>query len=265
VVLQTDVIVTNQHVVKQQTSVVLHYADGLQSKGTVLAGDAKTDLAVVKTDRKNLPVPRWRDGLPRTGDQVLAIGSPLGFENTVTAGIVSGLHRQLPGEQGDSMSDLLQTDAPISPGNSGGALLDVQGRVIGISEAYIPPSAGAVSLGFAIPSPAAKDVADQLLKSGKVDHPYLGVSLGSLTPSIRQQLGIKTESGAIVLGVDPRGPAAAAGIRVGDVIIKFGDTDVHGPDDILSALRKAKPGQAVPVRVVRGDKVTDLKVTLAGR
>ena len=130
-------------------------------------------------------VPEYRTDLPRAGESVLAIGSPLGLENTVTAGIVSGVDRQIPGSaaQGRALVDLIQVDAPISPGNSGGALLDGTGRVIGINEAYLPPSTGAVSLGFAIPAATATNVADQLLADGTATHPYLGVSLGQAHPA----------------------------------------------------------------------------------
>ena len=154
VVYQPDVVMTNQHVVAENTAMTIEFADGGKSAGTVLASDAVTDLAVVRTARKGLPPQQFRKELPRPGDGALAIGSPLGFQNSVTAGVISGLHREIPGSaaQSRALVDLIQTDAPISPGNSGGALLDTRGQVIGINDAYIPPEAGAVSLGFAIPS-----------------------------------------------------------------------------------------------------------------
>jgi S1-C subfamily serine protease len=266
-VFKSDVIVTNEHVVGTAQQVAIRYADGSESAGAVLATDAVTDLAVIRTERKNLPVAEFRNDLPRPGDAVLAIGSPLGFENTVTAGIVSGLHREIPASAngGKALIDLMQTDAPISPGNSGGALLDAQGRVVGINEAYIPPSAGAVSLGFAIPAGTAVDVAEKLLANGKVTHPYLGVSLGELTQSIRDRFGIKVDRGALVLDVDQGGPAAAAGIKLGDVIVRLADQDVNRTEDVLAALRKTEVGSRVPVTVVRGDQRQDLEVTVAAR
>jgi S1-C subfamily serine protease len=267
VVFKSDVIVTNEHVVGTAQQVAIRYADGSESAGAVLATDAVADLAVIRTERKNLPVAEFRNDLPRPGDAVLAIGSPLGFENTVTAGIVSGLHREIPASAngGKALIDLMQTDAPISPGNSGGALLDAQGRVVGINEAYIPPSAGAVSLGFAIPAGTAVDVAEKLLANGKVTHPYLGVSLGELTQSIRDRFGIKVDRGALVLDVDQGGPAAAAGIKLGDVIVRLADQDVNRTEDVLAALRKTEVGSRVPVTVVRGDQRQDLEVTVAAR
>lgn len=267
VVYKPDVVITNEHVVGEARQVTVEFADGTSSGGTVLATDRVTDLAVVRTERGDLPVPEYREQLPRPGDPVLAIGSPLGFENTVSAGIVSGLHREIPGSASRTLAlvDLIQTDAAISPGNSGGALLDATGRVIGINEAYIPPSAGAVSLGFAIPAATAVSVADDLLATGEAVHPYLGVSLGRLTPAIRDQYNVQADSGALVLGLDQDGPAATAGVRDGDVIIRMGDTDITTPEELLGELRSTKPGDRVSVTVVRGAERVDVEITVATR
>ncbi|RSM87613.1 signal protein PDZ [Kibdelosporangium aridum] len=267
VVLRPDVVVTNHHVVGQRREVTIAYADGSQSAGTVLATDTVTDLAVVRTERKNLPVPEFRTQLPRPGERALAIGSPLGFQNSVTAGIISGLHREIPGSAGQTQSlvDLIQTDASISPGNSGGALLDVAGRVVGINEAYIPPTAGAVSLGFAIPSATVLDVAEQLLADGTARHPYLGVSLGRLTPDIQQRLGVRTDHGALVLGVDQAGPAAGSGLRAGDVLVTFGGKDIRTVEDLLAELRRTEPGHRVAMTVVRGDARQQVEVSVGSR
>jgi serine protease Do len=267
VVLRPDVVVTNQHVVGRQREVVIAYADGARSSGTVLATDTVTDLAVVRTERGNLPVPQFRGELPRPGERVLAIGSPLGFQNSVTAGIISGLHREIPGSAGQTQSlvDLIQTDASISPGNSGGALLDVHGRIVGINEAYIPPAAGAVSLGFAIPSATVISVADQLLADGTATHPYLGVSLGQLTPDIRQRLNAPTERGALVLDVDQDGPAAGTGIRTGDVIVEFAGKEIRGVEDLLAALRQTQPGQEAMITLARGEARQQVRLTVGSR
>jgi serine protease Do len=222
---------------------------------------------VVRTDRKGLTPQQFRKQLPRPGDGAIAIGSPLGLQNSVTAGVVSALHRKIPGfaTQSRALVDLIQTDAPISAGNSGGALLDTQGQVIGINDAYIPPEAGAVSLGFAIPSSTAVDVADQLLANGKATHPFLGVSLGELTPSIRQQLGVAVDSGAVVLGVDPGSPAAAAGVQPSDVIVRFNDTPIANVADVLGALRTTKPGDQVVLTIARRGDRPQLKVTVGAQ
>lgn len=264
VVLRDDVVVTNEHVVGNARDVTLVFASGAQSPGQVLATDRISDVAVVRSDRKNLPVPAFRQDLPRQGEAAVAIGSPLGFENSVTAYVISGLHRDIPGSaaQSRSLVDLIQTDASISPGNSGGALLDAQGRVVGLNEAYIPPTTGAVDLGFAIPAATVLDVANQLLANGTAVHPYLGVSVGRLTPEIQRQLGVDADAGALVLGVDQGGPADQAGIRAGDVIVALGSTKVASVEDLLGALRETKPGQKVTVSVVRGEQRTQLEPTI---
>lgn len=262
VVLRSDVVVTNAHVVKTNRQVRLRYADGQESGGEVLASDPSSDLAVIRTERKNLPPAEFRDELPRPGDPVLAIGSPLGLEFTVTAGIVSGLHRTLPG--GPEV-ELIQTDAPISPGNSGGALLDSSGRVIGINDAYIPPEQGAESLGFAIPSGVTLDVAEKLLATGKVEHPYLGASLGDLTTEIRSRFGILAERGALVLEVEPGGPAQAGGMRAGDVVVAMKGQEVSGVRDVQAVLRSSRVGERASVSVQRGETRTELTVVLGGR
>ncbi|RTL70008.1 MAG: PDZ domain-containing protein [Pseudonocardiaceae bacterium] len=264
VVYRPDVVITNQHVVGEATDVTIDYADGTSSPGTVLATDAITDLAVIRTARTGLPVPDYRTELPRPGEPVLAIGSPLGFEGTVTAGIVSALGRQIPGSaaQSRALVDLIQVDAAISPGNSGGALLDAAGRVIGINEAYIPPSAGAVSLGFAIPAATAVDIADQLLADGTATHPYLGLAPSRLTPEISRGLGVTAQAGALVLAVTNGGPAAAAGVRPGDVVVELADVAIGSVEDLLGALRGTEPGQQTRLSVLRDGERIDLPITI---
>ncbi|MGW4589705.1 S1C family serine protease [Amycolatopsis thermoflava] len=266
-VLRSDVVVTNEHVVGDAREVAVALASGDETTGHVLATDSVTDVAVVRTDRKNLPVPQFRTDLPRPGEPAVAIGSPLGFENSVSAGIISGLHRSIPGSaaQTRSLVDLIQTDASISPGNSGGALLDAQGRVVGLNEAYIPPSAGAVDLGFAIPAATVLDVAGQLLADGTADHPYLGVSAARLTGEIQRQLGVPVDRGVVVLAVDENSPAARAGVRGGDVIVSLGDRDIGSVEDLLGALRETDPGQRTSLTVARGDQRTQLPVVIGTR
>lgn len=267
VVYRPDVVITNQHVVADATDVVVDYADGTSSPGTVLAADEISDIAVVRTARSGLPVPQYRTELPRPGEPVLAIGSPLGLEGTVTSGIVSAVNRQVPGSgtQGRPLVDLIQVDAAISPGNSGGALLDAAGRVIGINEAYLPPQSGAVSVGFAIPAATAVDVADQLLADGTAIHPYLGVRLAPLTPQIRDALGVTAQQGAVVAGVVPDGPAAGAGVRPGDVLVALDGRPITSVTDVYAALRDIAPGQVGTLTVVRDGRRVDLPVTVAAR
>lgn len=258
-------LVTNEHVVRGASQVEVAFADGSRAPGTVRATDRVSDLAVVQVARNGLPVPRYAAEPPRPGELAIAIGSPLGLENTVSAGIVSGTGREVPGAAtrgAQSLVDLIQTDTAISPGNSGGALLDGEGTVIGINEAYLPPATGAVSIGFAIPATRVVDVVEQLLVDGTADHPYLGVSLRPLTDELRRSLGIRAERGAVVLDVAPGGPAAAAGVRPGDVIIRLAGTDITTIGDLLGALRGTRPGQRVPLTVARGPDTAPLTLTV---
>jgi S1-C subfamily serine protease len=258
------VVVTNAHVVGDATDVQVAFADGSRVAGHVTAVDTVTDLALVKTDRSGLPALGLRNGLPRPGELVLAIGSPLGFENSVTQGIISGVGRQIPGSasQGHPLVDLLQTDAAISPGNSGGALVDATGKLVGLNEAYIPPSAGAVSLGFAIPSATVQDIADQLLANGRAKHPFLGVSVAQLTPDIAAALSLPIKTGVLVRDVQSGGPADHAGVRPGDVITKFDRTGTQTTEDLFAALRKTNPGDTATLEIHRGNDVRTVAVTL---
>lgn len=260
-------ILTNEHVIRGATKVEVGFADGQRVEGTVKASDAVTDLALVQAKRTGLPKPTYQSNLPKVGEGALVLGSPLGFENTATAGIISGLHRSIPGSASNSLSlvDLIQTDAPISPGNSGGAVINMRGEVIGISEAYIPPSAGAVSLGFAIPAATAVDVAEELLANGTAKHAYLGLTPGELTAQIADQLGIQEGAGVVVLAADGDGPAGRAGIRPGDVLQSMEGVELTTPEKLLAELRKRNPGDTVGFKVKRGDQSLDIKVDLSDR
>jgi serine protease DegQ len=260
-------ILTNEHVVSGQTEVEVGFADGQRVKGTVKATDPVTDLALVQADRTGLPKPTYQTTLPKVGEGAIVLGSPLGFENTATAGIISGLHRSIPDSASSSLSliDLIQTDAPISPGNSGGAVVNMRGEVIGISEAYIPPSAGAVALGFAIPAATAVEVAEQLLADGTAEHAYLGLTPGELTPQIAGQLGIDASGGVVVLAVEGDGPADRAGIRPGDVLESMEGVELTTPEKLLAELRNRNPGDNVTFKVKREDQSQDVKVELIER
>jgi len=163
-------IVTNNHVIAGAKSITVQFADGDSTGATLHAADAVSDLAVLDVARTNLPAAKWASDTPALGTFVVALGSPLGLENSASTGIVSGLGRNLPDQGGAPLVDLLQTSAPISPGNSGGALFNDQGTVVGMSEAYLPPSTGAVSIGLAIPAPTVTRVVKQMLASGTVNH-----------------------------------------------------------------------------------------------
>lgn len=261
------VVVTNHHVVAGASAVELAFADGQRSPARVTATDPQTDLAVLRTDRRNLPAATFADALPRVGELAIAIGNPLGFENTVTAGIISGLGRSIPGaaQQAPALVELIQTDAAISPGNSGGALVDGDGEVVGINVAYIPPALGAESLGFAIPAPTVRDVVTELLERGSVRQAYLGVRPAPLTPEIAARLGTSRDEGVLVLAVTVPSPAAEAGLEPGDILVRAGDRDLRTVEDFLGALRTRDPGDVLDLTVVRGDEERTVTVTLGER
>lgn len=256
------VIVTNHHVVEGVTDVAVRLADGSQVAGEVVATDRVTDLAVVRAERDDLPPIRIQPDLPRPGELVAAVGSPLGFESSVTAGVVSGLGRELPGSarRTRSLVDLIQTDAAISPGNSGGALVNARGELVGINEAYLPPKTGAVSIGFAIPAATVTDTVDELLRTGKASHAHLGVTTGRLTDQLREALGIRARAGTVILDVTADGPADQAGLRRGDVITRIGDADIDSVEGLLGALRRYDPGDTAEIGVNRGGRTVIAEV-----
>src|SRR5690606_17162386 len=199
----------------------------------VVAADPLTDIAVLRVEQDGLTAATFSEELPRVGSVVIAIGNPLGFESSVTLGIVSGLNRAIPsGGTTPALVDLLQTDAAISPGNSGGALMNTNGEVVGINVAFIPPQQRAVSLGFAIPSVTVVSVVEQLLEDGTVEHSFLGIEPRPLTPLLAQQLGIDAKEGVLVFALSEGGPAQEAGIQPGDVIVRFNGEEIASIEDL---------------------------------
>lgn len=261
------VILTNQHVVEGAKQVTVEFADGRRTAGRVAAADAATDLAVVKVNRTQLPAARFATGLPAVGSTAIVLGSPLGFEKSVTGGIIPGTHRNIPGSavQDAPLVDLLQTDAPVSPGNSGGALTDDAGQITGIVDAYIPPQQGAVAIGFAIPAPTVTRVAEDLLDDGQVHHAFLGVQPAQLTPELAGQLGVRQTSGVLIYQATPGGPAAAAGIRAGDVLLAIDGHRVETVEDLYAALRHQHVGQRVTVHYAHGDTERTVHAVLSDR
>ena len=263
-------VVTNNHVIEGAGKVEVVFADGSREAAEVVGGDELTDLAVLQVDRNDLPAASFADSGGLTpGQMAVAIGSPQGLQSTVTAGVVSGLNREFPaqlsgGEQG-ALADLVQTDAPISPGNSGGALANRDGEVIGINVAYVPPGSGAESLGFAVPSNTASSVANQLIENGEVAHPYLGVSLGDLTPEAAERFGLQAGSGAVIAEVSPGEPAARAGIEAEDVVTAVDSKEIESSGDLLSVLREYEPGETVTLTVLRNGEEVETGVRLGER
>jgi serine protease DegQ len=261
-------VVTNAHVVGNVQQVEVAFFDGQRADGRVRATDPDTDLAVVEVERSDLQPATFQTTLPVIGELAVAMGSPLGFENTVTAGIISGLHREIPGsaQQGiRSLVDLIQTDAAISPGNSGGALVNAKGEVVGINVAYIPPVAGAVSLGFAIPGATVVDVVGQLLRNGRATHSYLGITPDQVTRQIADQLGLGEARGVLVRDVVEGSPAAEARLQPGDVIVGIDEARVDTVEDLFGELRQRRPGTEARLTIIRDGRSQEVTVTLADR
>ena len=264
-------IITNNHVVEGSRAVEVAFADGTTVDGEVVGTDPTTDIAVVSVNRNDLPAADFASDDPIVGQTAVAVGSPSGFESTVTSGIISGTGREVPaeytgGSQAPSLVDLIQTDAAISPGNSGGALADREGKVIGINVAYLPPAeTGAVNLGFAVPSDTAVSVADQLIEEGEVTTPYLGVLTTDLSPEDAGRFDLPVDSGALVEQVVPGSPAREAGVRKGDIITAMGDARIVSYGDLLGALRDHEPGDRVTLTIFRNTEEKKLEVTLGER
>jgi S1-C subfamily serine protease len=247
VVIRPDgVILTNAHVVGNARSVEIGLADGRRLAGEVLGRDPSVDVAVVRIPVRDIPVARVGDSdRLDVGQMAIAIGNPLGLERTVTTGVVSAVNRS---PRGFELGGLIQTDAAINPGNSGGPLLDSQGQVIGINTVII---GGATGLGFAIPINLAANIADQVLTTGRIVRAYLGIGLGDLNPELARQYDLPVREGIIVLQVEPRTPAASAGIRVQDIITRIDDEAVRSGGDLRRILRSRSPGQTIRLTITR--------------
>lgn len=257
----SGVILTNAHVVDNADKVTVTLKDGRTLEGQVRGTDEVTDLAVVKVNGGNLPVAPLGDSTQvQVGDWAIALGNPLGLDNTVTLGIVSTLKRS-SAQAGipDKRLDFIQTDAAINPGNSGGPLLNERGEVIGINTAI---RAGANGIGFAIPIDKAKTVSAQLVKGEKVAHPYVGVQMVTLTPQIAREnnqapnspFTVPEINGVLVMGVLPNTPAAAADIRIGDVITEVNNQTVSSAEELQNIVENSKVGQQLQFEVRRGNQ-----------
>jgi len=265
-------IVTNNHVVENASDVNVAFADGTTEPAQVVGRDPDTEIAVIRVDRNDLPAASFSKTEDLVAGQLaVAIGSPSGFESTVTSGVISGIGREFPpeltgGQIDRALVDLIQTDAAISPGNSGGALANRDGEIIGINVAYLPPSeTGAVNIGFAIPSDTAVSAADQLIETGEVSSAYLGVGTTDLSPEEAERFGLPVQSGAIVESVEPGSGADVAGMRRGDIIVGLGDEPVENTGDLIGALRDYQPGDTVKFTIVRNGEKQTFSATLGER
>jgi len=263
------IVLTNAHVVNGADTVNVKLKDGRSFKGKVLGADPVTDVAVVKIQASNLPtIPMGNSNEVKPGQWAIAIGNPLGFDNTVTSGIISATGRNssdLPDIGNREQGQLLQTDAAINPGNSGGPLLNAKGQVIGMNTAIIQ---GAQGIGFAIPINSAMHIATQLETKGKVAHPYLGIEMATLTPELKKNINsdpnfgltVNEDQGVLVIKVVPSSPAANSGIRAGDVIEKVNGKPVIKADALQQAVQNSSVGGTVQLEVRRNQQDLSLVV-----
>jgi len=259
IVNRDGVVLTNAHVVGQSRTVEVGLADGRTLTGQVAGVDPTIDVAVVRVPAQNLPsAPLGDSDRLQVGQAAIAIGNPLGLERTVTSGVVSAVNRN---PRGISLDGLIQTDAAISPGNSGGPLVDSRGRVIGINTAVLS-GAGASGLGFAVPINLANDVVRQILETGRITRAYLGVSFADVDQELARQFGLPVKQGIIIGAVEGGSPAARAGIRPQDIIVKGNDTPVESGGDLRRLLRTLKPGATVRLEIVRPNGRTTIPVQL---
>jgi S1-C subfamily serine protease len=278
-------IVTNAHVVDGAESVQVTLGeDGETFDADVVGADPSTDIAVLQVDAPDdqlHPLTLGDSGAVEVGDPVVAIGNPFGLDRTVTAGIVSALQREISSPNGFTIRDVIQTDAPINPGNSGGPLLDAAGRVIGVnSQIEASGGNGNVGIGFAVPIDTTREVAQQLIEDGEVQHAYLGVSGTDVTPDIADVLNLDSDEGALVQSVVPDSPADDAGIQAGDadatiggqpvraggdVIIAVDGESIEGISDVIAAVDSKQPGDELELTLLRGGNERTVTVTLADR
>ncbi|AFY51284.1 trypsin-like serine protease with C-terminal PDZ domain [Nostoc sp. PCC 7524] len=260
-------ILTNSHVVDGADQVTVTLKDGRTYDGTVLGEDPVTDVAVIEIDANNLPtISLGNSDSLQPGEAVIAIGNPLGLNNTVTSGILSATGRS--GSDigaSDKRVDYIQTDAAINPGNSGGPLLNANGQVIGMNTAIIR---GAQGLGFAIPINTVQKIAQELIAKGRVDHPYLGIQMVTLTPEIKERINqrfgdrvnITAEKGVLLVSIVPRSPAAVAGLRTGDVIQRINNQPVTTVEQVQKLVEDSQIGSPLSVEIERNGQITQLAV-----
>jgi len=260
IVSPDGVILTNAHVVDGADTVTVKLTDKREFTAEVVGIDKLSDVAVLRIDAKNLPtVPLGNPADTHEGEWVLAIGSPFGFENSVTAGIVSAKSRSLPNE---GYVPFIQTDVAINPGNSGGPLLNLKGEVVGINSQIYSRSGGYQGISFAIPIDVAVRVKDQLLADGHVTRGRIGVGIQDLNQGLAESFGLKSANGALVTQVEPDSPGEKAGLKAGDVILKFNGEAVANSGELPPRVAVMKPGTETSIEVWRDGKAKDLDVTI---
>ena len=260
IVRADGVILTNAHVVADATEVIVKLTDKREFKAKVIGIDKPSDVAVIKIDALNLPVVKIdKADDVKVGEWVLAIGSPYGFENTVTSGIVSAKARALPG---DNYVPFIQTDVAVNPGNSGGPLFNMKGEVIGINSQIYSRSGGYQGLSFAVPIDVALKVQDQLLKNGRVTRGRLGVGIQDVNQALAESFGLKKPAGALVSSVEKDSPAARAGLLAGDVIVRYNDTEITTSSQLPVLVSNTAPGGVAKLDVMRQGETKRIDVTV---
>lgn len=275
-------ILTNNHVVAKAQKIVVTMADGKKIPATLVGRDPRSDLAVIKIPSRHVDiVARLGNSTDlKVGQKTIAIGNPFGLTHTMTTGIISALNRGIRTEEGHEIEDLIQTDAAINPGNSGGPLLNSNGEVIGINTAIYSLSGGYQGIGFSIPSHIAKKVATQLITSGKVARPWLGISGTSITPALAEGLGLEVKKGVLIVKTVRGGPADQAGLvggdrevvsggmRIplgGDIISHVDGKDISNMKELLNALERAEVGQSILIDILRNGRPIKVEVLLTER
>lgn len=253
-------ILTNNHVIAQADQIVVALHDGRRAEAKVVGTDPDTDLAVIKIELDQLPVLPFKLSGNEVGDVVLAIGNPFGVGQTVTQGIISATGRSDLGI--NTYEDFIQTDAAINPGNSGGALIDVAGNLIGVNTAIFSQSGGSLGIGFAIPAQVCQQVLNSILKDGRVVRGWLGISL---LPVQQQNILEPKQSGVVVADVLANGPAAKAGIRRGDKILKVNDEEISSTSHLINYVALQQPNQPVNILIEREEQSLELQVVVGER
>lgn len=267
IIREDGFMLTNNHVVEGADSVKVELSDGRTLDATIVGTDPATDLAVLKVEASGLVAVTLGDSdAIQVGDWVLAIGSPFGLDQTVTAGIISGKNRvqRIIGD-GEGFEDFLQTDAAINPGNSGGPLVNLRGEVVGINTAILSRSGASAGIGFAIPTGLIRPVVESIIESGSVRRGFLGAQVGDINPDIKAEFGLKVDVGALIRGVLDGQPAAIAGLQPGDVVTQIDGKPVISGTQLRNFVASVKPGTTVKMNVLREGKTLDLSVNLLER
>ena len=257
-------ILTNQHVVEAADEIQIALADGQTLPAKVVGADPETDLAVLKIEASNLPAIVFADADSlKVGDWVLAVGNPFGVGQTVTAGIVSALGRTHLGI--NTFENFIQTDAAINPGNSGGALVDAAGNLVGVNSAIYSRTGGSQGIGFAIPVSIARQVMEQIIKSGSVTRGWVGVEVQDMTPELAESFSLANTEGALIAGVLKGGPADTGCIRPGDILLAVNGKKVSDSASLLNLIAELQPGEAAQLTVARKQQSLDLKIKVGRR